>query len=81
MIKSKFMKSHLKDILNKVHRGDLSPKDALIVLKDYPYQDLIFAKVDHHRELRRGFPEVIYGLGKTEEQIIKISQEILKKGS
>lgn len=75
------MKFQLEEILNKVHKGKLTPKKALEALKDYPYQDLIFAKIDHHRELRRGFPEIIYGQGKTEEQILKISQEILKKGS
>lgn len=75
------MKDQLEDILNKVHDGKLSPKKALSLLKDYPYQDLNFAKIDHHRELRKGFPEIIYGLGKTNEQILKISQEIIKKGS
>ncbi len=75
------MKSQLKDVLNKVHQGKLSPKEALLVLKDFPYQDLGFAKIDHHRELRKGFPEIIYGMGKTDEQILKIAQEITKKGS
>jgi NCAIR mutase (PurE)-related protein len=74
------MKSQLEDILNQVHEGKLNPKDALKRIKDYPYQDLAFAKIDHHRELRRGFPEIIFGLGKTADQIIKISREILKKG-
>ena len=75
------MKSHLEDLLTQVHEGKVSPKDALKRLKDYPYQDLAFAKIDHHRELRRGFPEVIFGLGKTADQIIRISREILKKGN
>ncbi|NQT78886.1 MAG: nickel pincer cofactor biosynthesis protein LarB [Candidatus Aminicenantes bacterium] len=75
------MKSQLEDVLKKVHQGKLSPKEALHILKDYPYQDLIFAKIDHHRELRKGFPEIIYGLGKTDNQILKIAQEIIKKGS
>ncbi len=74
------MKSQLKDVLNKVHLGKLSPEEAFLVLKDYPYQNLGFAKIDHHRELRKGFPEIIFGLGKTEEQILKISREIIKKG-
>lgn len=73
------MKSQLKDILEKVYEGKLSPEKALELLKDYPYQDLIFAKIDHHRELRRGFPEVIFGMGKTEDQILSIAKEILKK--
>jgi len=75
------MRSQLEDVLKKVHQGKLSPKEALHILKDYPYQDLIFAKIDHHRELRKGFPEIIYGLGKTNNQILKIAQEIIKKGS
>lgn len=74
------MKSQLKDVLNKVHLGKLSPEEAFLALKDYPYQNLGFAKIDHHRELRKGFPEIIFGMGKTEEQIVKISREIIKKG-
>lgn len=74
------MKSQLKDVLNKVHLGKLSPEEAFLALKDYPYQNLGFAKIDHHRELRKGFPEIIFGMGKTEEQILKISWEIIKKG-
>jgi NCAIR mutase (PurE)-related protein len=74
------MKSQLEDILRKVQEGKLSPKEALRLLKDYPYQDLNFAKIDHHRELRKGFPEIIYGLGKTDPQILKIAGEIVKKG-
>ena len=75
------MKSLLEDVLKKVHKGKLTPEEALNTLKDYPYQDLTFAKIDHHRELRRGYPEIIYGLGKTDEQIITIAQEIIKKKS
>jgi len=75
------MKSQLEDILKKVSEGKLSPEDALEKLRDYPYQDLGFAKIDHHRELRKGLPEIIFGLGKTEDQIFKIAREILKKGA
>jgi len=46
-------------------------------LNDLPYKDLGFAKIDNHRSLRRGFPEVVFGKGKTTEQIVKISQKIL----
>ena len=74
------MKSRIEEVLNKVSQGKLSPEEALKILGDYPYQDLSFAKIDHHREIRRGFPEIIYGLGKTEEQILTISKEILKNG-
>lgn len=75
------MKNKIQEILNKVQDGKLSAEDAFNLLKDYPYQDLDFAKIDHHRELRRGFPEIIYGPGKTEEQLIKIAKEIINKGS
>ncbi len=74
------MKSKLMNILKMVEKGEISPEKALSILKDYPYQDLKFVKINHHRELRRGFPEVIFGPGKTEEQITKISEEIIKKG-
>lgn len=75
------MKSHLEDILKKVAEGHLSPEEALRSLKHYPYQDLDFAKIDFHREIRRGFPEIVFGLGKTEHQIKEISNAIIKKGS
>jgi hypothetical protein len=75
------MNKQLEKLLVQVQKGELSPKDALKILKDFPYEDLTFAKIDHHRELRRGFPEVIFGAGKTDAQILKIAQAILKKGS
>lgn len=75
------MKPYLINVLNKVRDGKISPEEACGLLKDLPYQDLDFAKIDHHRELRRGFPEIIYGQGKTKDQILKISAEILKMGS
>ncbi|MGB9005789.1 MAG: nickel pincer cofactor biosynthesis protein LarB [Candidatus Aminicenantales bacterium] len=75
------MKSYLEEILRKVRRGELTPEEALGQLKDYPYEDLEFAKIDHHRELRKGFPEVVFGLGKTDAQILSIARRILDKGS
>jgi NCAIR mutase (PurE)-related protein len=75
------MKSHLLGVLKKVKDGLISPEEACDLLKDLPYRDLDFAKVDHHRELRRGFPEIIFGLGKTRDQILQISKEIIGKGS
>ena len=50
---------------------------ALKIVRELPYKDLGFAKVDHHRMLRRGFPEVIFGKGKTPEQIINIARKII----
>jgi NCAIR mutase (PurE)-related protein len=75
------MKSQLEEILQKVHKGELTPDEAVKELKYYPYEDLGIAKIDHHRELRRGFPEIVFGLGKTPEQIIKISRSIINAGS
>jgi NCAIR mutase (PurE)-related protein len=75
------MKAQLENVLREVFERKISPKEALRLLKDYPYKDLSFAKIDHHRELRRGFPEMVYGGGKTENQILKIALEILKKRS
>jgi NCAIR mutase (PurE)-related protein len=75
------MKSELEAVLEKVSRGRMSPRQALRKLRDYPYQDLGFAKVDHHRELRKGFPEIIYGQGKTDEQVLKIAREICRRGN
>ena len=75
------MKKRLEEILEKVHAGKLTPAKALELLEGYPYCDLDFAKVDHHREVAKGAPEIVFGLGKTPAQIGRISQEILKKGS
>jgi NCAIR mutase (PurE)-related protein len=75
------MNKQLEKLLVQVQKGELLPKEALKSLKDFPYEDLNFAKIDHHRELRRGFPEVVFGAGKTDDQILKIATAILKKGS
>jgi NCAIR mutase (PurE)-related protein len=75
------VKKRLEEVLEKVRAGRLSPKKALESLKDYPYQDLGFAKIDHHREVLKGYPEIVYGLGKTPDQIVRISREIIRKGS
>lgn len=74
------MKKYYENILKKVYEHQLSPEEAVERLKDYPYQDLEFAKIDHLRELRKGIPEIIYGLGKTGPQILKIGREIIRKG-
>ena len=74
------MNKYYENILRKVYEHQLSPEEAIERLKDYPYQDIGFAKIDHHRELRKGIPEIIYGLGKTGPQILKIGREIIRKG-
>jgi NCAIR mutase (PurE)-related protein len=66
----------LKELLAQVSTGTVSADAALEQLKGLPFEDLGFAKVDHHRPLRTGFPEVIFGSGKTAEQIIDIARSL-----
>jgi NCAIR mutase (PurE)-related protein len=56
-------------MLSRVRRGSLSVREAVDRLRDLPYEDLGYAKIDHHRSLRQGFPEVIFGRGKSPEQV------------
>ncbi len=70
----------LKELLEKVSKGVLSPDEAAARLATLPYEDLGFAKLDHHRALRRGFPEAIFGAGKTPEQILAIVGRIAARG-
>ena len=66
----------VRRILERLRKGSITPETALRKLRTLPYEDLGFAKIDTHRQLRRGFPEVIYGEGKTIEQIIAITGKI-----
>lgn len=66
----------IKKLLENVRDGKIKIADALIILKTLPYEDLGFAKIDTHRDLRKGFPEVIYCKGKTLEQITKIVEKL-----
>jgi pyridinium-3,5-biscarboxylic acid mononucleotide synthase len=76
---------HLQDLLERVAQGELTIDAArehlLAILRSSPFEDLGFARVDHHRSVRQGFPEVILGLGKTPTQIAAISAEIVGRGS
>ena len=67
-------------LLKAVRDGRVSPEQAAERLKSLPYEDLGFAKVDHHRALRRGFPEVVFGAGKSPEQILAIAEKIAGRG-
>lgn len=69
----------LKELLAQVKAGGLSPDDALARLRSLPFSDLGFAKVDHHRELRQGFAEVVFCEGKTPEQVEGITRALLEK--
>jgi len=71
------MSEKISRVLDNLKSGRISTGTALKALRDLPYKDLGFAKVDHHRSLRRGFPEVIFGKGKTPDQIVKITQRIM----
>lgn len=71
------MAEKINRLLKDLKSGRVSTMKALKVLRDLPYEDLGFAKVDNHRSLRRGFPEVIFGKGKTAEQIIRIAKRIV----
>ena len=77
--------NELQTLLEEVKEGRTDPADALAhimaALRDQPFEDLGFAKVDHHRSIRQGFPEVILGLGKTPDQIAAIAGEIVRRGS
>ncbi len=67
----------LRRLLDDVRSGACSPDDAVLQLRRLPFADLGFAKVDHHRSLRQGFPEAVYGPGKTAEQCSAIVGELL----
>jgi pyridinium-3,5-biscarboxylic acid mononucleotide synthase len=70
----------LDTLLRAVREGRLSPEQAAERLKTLPYESLGFATVDHHRALRRGFGEVVFGAGKTPEQVAAIVERIASRG-
>lgn len=69
----------LKQLLEGVKEGSTDIDTALNSLKDLPYKELGFAKIDNHREIRTGYPEVIFGEGKTPEQVGEIVEFLLSK--
>lgn len=77
--------SQLKTLLEQVATGQVPAADAerlvAAAMRERPFEDLGFARVDHHRALRQGFPEVVLGLGKTPAQVAAISREIVGRGS
>ena len=66
----------LTQLLESVAKGKITTENALNELKNFPFENLGFAHVDHHRALRTGYPEVIFCQGKTEEQVSKIAERI-----
>ncbi len=67
-------------MLRQVRRGRLRVEDAVDRLRSLPYEDLGYAKIDHHRALRQGFPEVIFAHGKTPEQVEGVVRRMLRRG-
>lgn len=74
------MKTEIHEILKAVEAGKMSAEDALLKIKDEPFEDIGYAKVDLHRKLRQGSAEVIYGESKTAAQIIGIVQALKDHG-
>jgi NCAIR mutase (PurE)-related protein len=76
--------SELRELLDRIHRGDVDPGEAharlVDVLSAAPLANLGFARVDHHRVVRQGFPEVVFGQGKTPEQVAHIAEQIVVQG-
>ncbi len=72
---------HLRQLLEQVKSGQLEIDQAMEKLRHLPFEDLGFARVDHHRQLRRGFPEVIFCPGKANDQIIRIFESLAAKGN
>jgi len=70
----------IKSIIDSIQNGELNTDDAVSALKDLPFQDLGYANIDHHREIRTGYPEVIYCEGKSIEHIVGIVKAMLGKG-
>jgi pyridinium-3,5-biscarboxylic acid mononucleotide synthase len=68
------------DLLRLVASGDLTPEDAVRRLSMAPFESLDFATVDHHRALRQGYPEVVYGEGKNPQQVVAITERIMEHG-
>lgn len=71
----------LRKLLQDVKDGSTNIDDALSSLKNLPYEDIGYANIDHHREIRIGYPEVIYCEGKSDEHILGIIERMMEKGS
>ncbi len=72
---------HLEKILKEVKKGNLDIGEALHRIKSFTYEDLGYAKLDYHRELRRGYPEIVYAAGKSTSQVTGIVQSMLNQDS
>jgi len=72
--------SSLRRLLQEVRKGSVSADDAVARLRHMPFEDLGFAKIDHHRRLRAGMPEVIFSQGKTPGQVAQIFKRMTAQG-
>ncbi len=72
-------RDQIKQLLQQVRSGEVHPDDALECLRALPFEDLGFAKVDHHRTLRRGFPETVLADGKSSDQVARIMQALAER--
>src|SRR5271170_7518103 len=70
--------AQLRALMEQVREGSVDVESALMRLRHMPFEDLGFAKVDHHRALRQGMPEVIFAMGKTAEQVVAIAERLLE---
>jgi NCAIR mutase (PurE)-related protein len=70
----------IRKLFEQVRKGKISPDDAVERMRHLPFEDLGFAKIDHHRALRAGMPEVILGEGKTATQVAEIFSRLAKRG-
>ena len=71
----------LKKLIKQLRKGSISEEDAFLALRKLPFSDLGHTKVDHHRALRQGWPEVIFAEGKTTKQVTAIVKELIKNKS
>jgi pyridinium-3,5-biscarboxylic acid mononucleotide synthase len=72
--------SSLRKLLQEVRKGTVTPDEAVARLRHMPFEDLGFAKIDHHRRVRSGMPEVIFAQGKTPGQVAKIFKRMAAQG-
>jgi len=72
-------KNEIEKLLNDVKSGHTGVGEALDILQNFPYTDLGYAKIDHHREIRTGYPEIVYCAGKTASQVAGIFGLMIKK--
>ncbi len=81
VISSAMKAEHIRGLFEAVRRSELSPDEAVSRLRHLPFEDLEFAKVDHHRLLRVGMPEVVLAQGKTASQVASIFSKLAKHGT